>query len=36
VLVDADRSLDELSDLPHGWEAERLNITEMWIRKKTP
>lgn len=33
-LVDRDASIDELSDLPNGWEAERESEHKQWILKK--
>jgi hypothetical protein len=35
VLLDFDPSLDELSDLPPGWEAERRDPASPWIRAKS-
>lgn len=33
-LVERDNSLNELADLPDGWEAEREAQTEPWLRTK--
>jgi hypothetical protein len=35
VLLDFDPSLNELSDLPPGWEAERPDPASSWIRTKS-
>ena len=35
VLVDFDPSLDELADLPIGWEAERSSVGSPWIVTKS-
>jgi hypothetical protein len=35
VLLDFDPSLDELADLPPGWEAERRDRCSPWIRTRT-
>jgi hypothetical protein len=34
-LVKRDPSIDEVSDLPDGWEAERKWQNEAWIRRKS-
>jgi hypothetical protein len=34
VLLDFDPSLDEVADLPAGWEAERRDPGSSWIRTK--
>lgn len=34
-LVSRDPSLDQLSDLPDGWEAERKSPADPWIRTKS-
>jgi len=33
-LLDFDPSLNELADLPAGWEAERKDVASPWIRTK--
>jgi len=33
-LVERDPTLDELYDLPEGWEAERSSLRENWFRTK--
>lgn len=33
-LVERDSSLDDLSDLPDGWEAERRSLEAIWVRRK--
>jgi hypothetical protein len=33
-LVNRDQALDELYDLPNGWEAERDSKTSTWNRKR--
>ena len=33
-LLERDPSLRVLSDLPDGWEAERVGIDNNWIRKR--
>jgi hypothetical protein len=35
VLLDLDPSLNELADLPAGWEAERKDSNSVWIRIKS-
>jgi hypothetical protein len=35
VLLNFDPSLDELADLPTGWEAERKDSDSPWIRTKS-
>jgi hypothetical protein len=35
VLLDFDVSLDQLADLPAGWEAERKDSASPWIRTKS-
>jgi len=34
--IDRDPSLAELADLPLGWHAERGNVGEPWMRRKSP
>ena len=35
VLLNFDPSLDELADLPSGWEAERRDSCSPWIRTRS-
>jgi hypothetical protein len=35
VLLSFDPSLDELADLPPGWEAERQDLGSPWIRTRS-
>ena len=32
-LIERDQSIDELYNLPSGWEAERCSVEEAWIRR---
>ena len=33
-LIEKDQSIDELFDLPDGWEAERVSKNDAWLRTK--
>ena len=35
-LLDRDKSLNELADLPSDWEAERGSIGGAWVRRPVP